>query len=254
MIVILSPAKRMNFSPVVSPVPLTTPLFIAEAWLIAEKMKEYSPGQLTRLLKINPDLALSTAERFASFQKEPLDIATKPAIFAYKGDAYKGLDPGSSDTASLSFAQDHLRILSALYGILRPFDAIQPYRLEMGIVLRVNHAANLYELWRNKITQALASELTKEQNPILVNLASIEYFSSIVPEDIEARTITPVFKEFRNGTYKILSMFAKFVRGRMARFIMKNKITNPEDIKLFDLEGYAYDANLSGENRWIFTR
>jgi len=254
MIVILSPAMRMNFSPLVSPVRTSTPVFTEEAWEIAGKMKNYSPVQLTRLLGVNTDLALSTAERFASFQKKPLEIVTKPAIFAYNGDAYRGLDPETMSSESLAFAQEHVRILSALYGVLKPLDAIQPYRLEMNTTLHVNKSKNLYDFWQIKISDVLAKELTADPVPVLINLASQEYFSAINTEALGVRIITPVFKEYRDGNYKTLPMCAKLARGKMTRYILEKQINNPEDMKLFDLEGYAYDNNLSNEDIWVFTR
>ena len=254
MIVILSPAKRMNFMPLTSQVAATSPLFEEEALEIAGKMKEYSPVQLTRLLKINPDLALLTAERFASFQKEPLDIAVKPAIFAYNGDAYRGLDAETLSPEALSFARDHLRIFSALYGVLRPLDNIQPYRLEMTITLHVNKTKNLYEFWKDKINGLLAKELTSDPVPVLINLASQEYFSAIDTTTLEHRIITPVFMEYRDGVYKTISIYAKYTRGLMTRYIMDKQLNDPEELKLFDLEGYAFDDNLSENDRWVFTR
>ncbi len=254
MIIILSPAKRMNLKPLSSSVVMTEPVFGKEAWLIAEKMREYSPVQLTSLLGINSDLALSTAERFASFQENPLEISTKPAVFVYSGDAYRGLDAVTLPPESLAYARGHLRILSALYGLLRPLDAIQPYRLEMATKLHINHTKNLYEFWQDHITGFLNKELKKDPDPVLVNLASREYFSAIDTENLKARIITPVFKEYRDGNYRVLSMYAKYARGRMTRFIIENRLSNPEEIKTFDLDGYAYDDNLSGENQWVFTR
>ncbi len=254
MIVVLSPAKRMDFMPLTSQVAATSPLFEDEALEIAGKMKEYSPVQLTRLLKINPDLALLTAERFASFQKEPLDIAVKPAIFAYNGDAYRGLDAETLSPEALSFAGDHLRIFSALYGMLRPLDNIQPYRLEMAITLHVNRAKNLYEFWKDKINGFLAKELASDPVPVLINLASQEYFATIDPDILGARIITPVFREYRDGIYKTLSMYTKYARGLMTRYIMEEQLNDPEELKLFDLEGYAFDDNLSEDDRWVFTR
>ncbi len=254
MIIILSPAKRMNFKPLTSVKSLSVPVFAKEAWEIANKMKDYSPVQLTRLLGVNSDLALSTAERFASFREDPFDLTTKPAVFAYSGDAYRGLDSESLSPESLAFSQEHLRILSALYGVLRPLDAIQPYRLEMGTTLHVNKSKNLYNFWQKKISDVLAKDLTADPVPVLINLASQEYFSAINTKALGVRIITPVFKEYRDGNYKILSMYAKYARGKMTRYILEKQINNPEELKGFDLEGYAYDDNLSNENNWVFTR
>ncbi|MCD6200679.1 MAG: peroxide stress protein YaaA [Bacteroidales bacterium] len=244
----------MNFKPLTNIKNLSVPVFAMEAWEIANKMKGYSPGQLTRLLGVNADLALSTAERFASFREDPLDLTTKPAIFAYSGDVYRGLDSDTLPPASLAFSQEHVRILSALYGVLKPLDAIQPYRLEMNTTLHVNKSKNLYGFWQIKISDVLAKELAADPVPVLINLASQEYFSAINTEILGVRIITPVFKEYRDENYKTLPMYAKLARGKMTRYILEKQINNPEDLKLFDLEGYAYDDNLSNEDIWVFTR
>jgi cytoplasmic iron level regulating protein YaaA (DUF328/UPF0246 family) len=262
MIILLSPAKRMDLT---SPLPpaffiveqgdiFTEPAFAGDAWKIALKMKEYSPLELSGLLHINPNLAMGTAEKFASFRRQQLDFAKRPALMAYKGDAYRGLDTTTMQPGDLLYSQDHLRILSALYGLLRPLDLIQAYRLEIALPLQVDGKKNLHDYWKEKITKKLQEELAKEEVPLLINLASLEYFSAVNTEKLKVRIITPVFKEYRNGAYKILSTHAKFARGRMSRFILDRRITDPEQIKLFDLDGYAYDANLSTGDRWVFTR
>ncbi len=262
MIILLSPAKRMDFSSALPPVfladnedsLLSEPVFSADAWQVARKMKEFSPLELGELLKINTSLSIATAEKFASFRHHPMDIIVRPAILAYNGDAYRGLDASSMSREDLLYAQDHLRILSAVYGLLRPLDRIQAYRLEMSARLQVNGEISLYEYWTRNITRKLKEDLARDDVPIVINLASLEYFSAVDSRQLGARIITPVFKEYRNGTYKILSTHAKFARGRMSRFILNRRIPDPEEIKLFDLDGYAYDANLSTGDRWVFTR
>ena len=262
MIILLSPAKRMDFSSALPAVfhsenkgvMMSEPAFRKEAWQIARKMKEYNPFELAGLLHINPDLSIATAEKFASFQHDPPDFIVRPAIMAYKGDAYRGLDAGTFSSEDLLFAQDHLRILSALYGMLRPLDRMQAYRLEMGLPLRIGNRKNLYEFWKNKINACLKKEFSHNRPPLLINLASQEYFSVIDTEKLRIRVITPVFREYRDGTYKTLSMYAKYARGKMTRFIITHRISDPEEIKLFDEEGYAFDANLSEGDRWVFTR
>ena len=262
MIILLSPAKRMDLTSIVPHAYFmsedgdlfTEPVFSGDAWKIAKKMKEYSPLELSRLLHINPNLAMATAEKFASFRRQQLDFAKRPAILAYKGDAYRGFDAGSMSPGDLPYAQDHLRILSALYGMLRPLDLIQACRLEMGIPLQVGGKKNLYDYWKEKITKKLKQELAQEDVPVLVNLASVEYFSVIDTDKLKVRIITPIFKEYRDGTYKILSTHAKYARGKMARYILDHRISDPEEIKLFNFDGYAYDDNLSEGNHWVFTR
>ncbi len=262
MLSILSPSKRMSVSTSVPPLFLlanggammTEPFFVKEAWQIAKKMKGYSPVELSQLLRVNPELSFSTAERFASFRRDPLDFAVRPAILAYQGDVYRGLEAESFDQEDHLFAQDHLAILSALYGLLRPLDKVQAYRLEMGIPLQVNGKKSLYNFWKDKITRRLKEILAHHKIPLLVNLASQEYASAVDTEKLGVRVITPVFKEYRNGLFRIISTYAKVARGRMARFIIERRIDDPEELKLFDLEGYAYDANLSSGDTWVFTR
>ncbi len=262
MIIILSPAKRMDFSSALPPffldhdtgIPLSDPVFGKEAWHIARKMKGFSPLELAGLLHINPDLSISTAEKFASFLPHPPDFSVRPAILAYKGDAYRGLDAITMSKETFLFAQDHLRILSALYGILRPLDRIQAYRLEMALPLRIGSRKDLYAFWQKKINVCLRKELSRSQNPLIINLASREYFSVIDTKKLGVRVITPVFQEYRDGTYKILSMYAKVARGKMTRFILDRQPADPEELKLFDEEGYAFDASRSEGDRWVFTR
>jgi cytoplasmic iron level regulating protein YaaA (DUF328/UPF0246 family) len=262
MIILLSPAKRMDITSIIPPAYFMSeegnlfsePLFAQDAWKIARKMKEYSPMELSNLLHINPRLAMATAEKFASYRRQQLDFAKRPAILAYKGDAYRGLDAATMNPDDIRYAQDHLRILSALYGMLRPLDLIQAYRLEMAIPLKVNNKKNLYAFWREKITKKLKEDLARDEVPLLINLASKEYFSVIDPDKLGVRIITPEFREFRNGIYKTLALFAKYARGKMTRFILDRRITDPEEIKLFDLDNYAYDANMSTEDKWVFTR
>jgi cytoplasmic iron level regulating protein YaaA (DUF328/UPF0246 family) len=179
---------------------------------------------------------------------------SKQAILAFKGDVYTGLDAETMTTAELDFAQDHLRILSGLYGVLHPLDLMQPYRLEMGTQFKNPRGKNLYEFWGDKITQALNLDLKKQKDSILINLASNEYFQSIHTKNLEARIITPVFKDEKNGIYKIISFYAKKARGMMSRYIIRNKLTNPEAIKKFDAAGYQFDAKSSNHDEWVFTR
>ena len=173
---------------------------------------------------------------------------------AFKGDVYTGLDADTLSAADLKYAQQHLRILSGLYGVLRPLDLMQPYRLEMGTKLKTDRGSDLYAFWNGRIKAALATALKKQQDNILVNLASNEYFKSVKAGDLDARIVAPVFKERKNGEYKLISFFAKKARGLMSRYIIRNRIDAPEDLKDFDLEGYQYNEALSAEDRPVFTR
>ena len=173
---------------------------------------------------------------------------------AFKGDVYLGLDAASLKTADLKFCQQHLRILSGLYGILRPFDLMQAYRLEMGTKLKTNDGNNLYEFWGSRLTDKLNKELAAHRSSVLINLASIEYFKSVKPREIHGEIITPAFKEKKNGDYKMIGIFAKKARGLMSRYMIKNRIDQPEDLKSFDLDSYRYNQKLSTDSNWVFTR
>lgn len=205
-------------------------------------------------MSISPKLATLNSNRYHQWSLPfNLDNA-KQSVLAFKGDVYTGLDATSFDANELAFAQDHLRILSGLYGVLRPLDLIQAYRLEMGTQFNNLRGKDLYAFWGNVITESINQDLKKQQYNTLINLASNEYFKSIKAEKLNANVITPVFKDQKNGIYKIISFFAKKARGLMSRYIIQQKLTNPEDIKRFDLAGYSFNTNASTKDAWIFTR
>ena len=192
--------------------------------------------------------------RFLNWQPEFTSDNAKQAVLAFKGDVYTGLDAEKLSEKELVWSQDHLRILSGLYGLLRPLDLMQPYRLEMGTKLPNKKGKNLYDFWGNKITDGLNQVLVETGSQVLVNLASNEYFKSVNRSNLNADVITPVFKDWKNGQYKIISFYAKKARGLMSRYIIKNKITDPEKLKQFDVAGYTYNAAMSSAREWIFTR
>lgn len=217
-------------------------------------MRQQSPKKLSKLMGISPKLAELNATRFQSWQT-PFDCDNaKPAVLAFRGDVYLGLEADEYSERDFNFAQKNLRILSGLYGLLRPLDLIQPYRLEMGTKIKNSGGNDLYEYWDTTITDHLSSELSDHRNKSLINLASIEYFKAVRPELLPGRVITPVFKDYKNGTYKILSFFAKKARGYMASYIVHNRIQKPDDLKSFDIDGYRYNADLSEGDNWVFTR
>jgi cytoplasmic iron level regulating protein YaaA (DUF328/UPF0246 family) len=191
--------------------------------------------------------------RYQSWEPEHTPDNARPAVLAFKGDVYTGLDAESFSEADFSFAQQHLRILSGLYGVLRPLDLLEPYRLEMGTRLKTASGDNLYQFWGDRITAALNEEL-KTSDDVVVNLASNEYFKAVQPKALNARLITPVFKDFKNGQYKIISFYAKKARGLMSRYIIQNRIDAPEAIKAFDLEGYYFSPEQSKGDTWVFLR
>lgn len=254
MLAVLSPAKTLDFD---SPVPVrtaTTPEFLDRSQKLAHVLGKKSVKQLIDLMDISPKLAEENHARWQSWLPEHTLDTARQAVFAFQGDVYQGLDVSTWDKRDLNFAQRHLRILSGLYGILRPLDLMQPYRLEMGTRLKVGRQADLYAFWGSQLTEHLAEELRRQRPAVLVNLASKEYFSVLQPEHLDARIITPSFRDLRRGRYRVLSFFAKKARGQMARFLIQQRVKDPEQLKEFDEGGYGFHAELSTESDWVFTR
>lgn len=254
MLIVISPAKTLDFENINDNLPMTNPRFINESNIIMNELRELDSYSIGKLMKISDKLASLNKDRFTTW-KDSLENS-KHCLLAFQGDVYKGLDVGSFTDEELFYANDHLRILSGLYGVLKPFDGINPYRLEMGSKLKVGKSKNLYEFWNNTLNNSIYDELRKHKESTLINLASKEYFKSV--EKIESyedvKVITPIFKEFRNGEYKIISLKAKRARGLMSRYIIQNEISEPEKLKLFREEDYEYNEELSNEKEWIFTR
>ncbi|HHN48732.1 MAG TPA: peroxide stress protein YaaA [Bacteroidales bacterium] len=253
MLTIISPAKTLDFD-VREISGATLPDYIDEATAIAGELKGYSPTELGRLMDISPKLAELNANRYAEWSKKAHTEKAKAAMLVYKGDVYQGLKANDFGDQELAFAQQHLRIISGLYGVLRPLDLILPYRLDMGASLAPGKAGNLYKYWTEKVTAHLAKAMKDAKSNILINLASEEYFKAVDTAKLGAEVITPVFKDYKNGQYKIISFFAKKARGMMSRFIISEKIEDPQGLKLFKDEGYFYNDNLSEGNTWVFTR
>lgn len=249
MLVVVSPAKKMDMDPVDGITP-TRPAFQAEANELAEVARGLSVGDLQKLMKISENLARLNADRFGDFGK----MDKKPAALAFAGDTYQGLEAGSLDADEMAWAQDHLRILSGLYGVLRPLDAIQPYRLEMGSRLKTDHGKSLYDYWGDTISKALNAQAEAVDSDILVNCASQEYFGAVDLAALNQRVITPVFMEEKAGAPKIISFYAKRARGAMARFMIQHRLSDPEALKDFDSGGYRYNAGLSKGDNWVFLR
>ncbi len=250
MIVVISPAKSLDFE-TGAPFELTSqPHFQKDADYLARRLSKLKPSQLGELLDISSKLAQLNAERYAIWKSAP----EKQAIFAYNGDVYDGLDSKSLSLDELGFAQDHLRIISGLYGLLRPFDSIKPYRIDMGTSFATSKGTNLYKYWGDRITDQLKKSLKASENNILINLASQEYFSSVNTKKLKTRIITPVFKDKSNGSYAMISFFAKKARGMMSRFIIQNSITDYEMLVGFDSGGYNFNHGLSKGDQWVFTR
>lgn len=254
MIIVISPAKTLDFETPPSTQEHTQPDFLDDSAELIDALRALEPDQIGQLMSISPKLAILNSNRYFAW-KRPFTLKNaKQAILAFKGDVYTGLDADTMTPAELAFAQDHLRILSGLYGVLRPLDLMQPYRLEMSTQLQNPRGNNLYEFWGDIITNALNQALKKQNHGILINLASNEYFNSVQPAKLDARIITPVFRDEKNGVYKIISFFAKKARGMMSRYIIHHQLTDPEAIKRFDVAGYRFSAADSGADEWVFTR
>lgn len=254
MLVVISPAKRLDWAE--RDVAMTEPDFQDDAVRLAKTARNLTLGKLKSLMSLSDDLARLNRERFQAFEEAPEQDVTRPAALAFAGDTYQGLEAASLDRDELAWAQDHLRILSGLYGTLRPLDAIQPYRLEMGSRLKTRRGSNLYDYWRDELSKALNSQAQEIGSDVLINCASQEYFGAVAPKVLKPRVITPQFLEDKgdgNGP-KIVSFFAKKARGAMARFIIQNRLTDPTAIRDFDLGGYRWDADLSTPERPVFVR
>jgi cytoplasmic iron level regulating protein YaaA (DUF328/UPF0246 family) len=248
MLAVISPAKKMNFEPVTD-IGETMPDFVTDANTLAKLARKLSVPDLRAMMKISDDLATLNRERFQAFSDTPEPRATKQAAFAFAGDTYTGLQAANLSADDLEYAQDHLRILSGLYGVLRPLDRIQPYRLEMGRKLATKSGNTLYAYWGDRI----GASLDQVSGGVIVNLASNEYFKA-AGKKMTSRVITPAFKEEREDGLKMIGLFAKKARGAMARFIVQNRVETVEGLKDFNTDGYRFRAELSGENDWVFSR
>ncbi len=254
MLVVISPAKTLDFE---TPAPFKThtqPQFLDDSQLLIERLREFDPIQIGKLMSISDDLAQLNHRRNMNWSLPFSHANAKQALFAFRGDVYVGLDADSLTAQDVKFAQQHLRILSGLYGLLRPFDLMQPYRLEMGTKLTNARGKNLYAFWGDKITAALNTEFNSEKKPVLVNLASEEYFKAVHPKALAARVVTPIFKERKGDGYKVVSFFAKKARGAMSRYIIKHRLREVAALKHFAEDGYAFNAALSSTDEWVFTR
>lgn len=248
MLAVISPAKKMDFEPVPG-IAHSTPKFQENANELAKVARKLSVSDLRNMMKISENLATLNRDRFQAFSETPEDRATKQAAFAFAGDTYTGLMVDSLSSEDLDYSQDHLRILSGLYGVLRPLDRIQPYRLEMGRKLATKSGTTLYAYWADRI----GAELDAVSNGVIVNLASNEYFKA-AGKELNSRVITPAFKEERDDGLKMIGLFAKKARGSMARFMMQNRVDTVEGLKDFDSDGYRFRSDLSDENNWVFSR
>jgi cytoplasmic iron level regulating protein YaaA (DUF328/UPF0246 family) len=252
MLILLSPAKAMNFDPPPVPAPLTRPSLEADTAQLAAATRRLSVAQIRSLMELSEKLAVLNRERFQAF--DPDAEGALQAAFAFNGDVYAGLKARELDPQALAWAQDHVRILSGLYGVLKPLDGIQPYRLEMGSPLRTRRGKTLYAFWGDRLGRALASELVGHADPVIVNAASQEYASAVNRKALRSRVIDLKFLEEKDGSSKIISFFAKKARGLMARYAITHRVATPKKLEGFNLEGYAFDAAASEPDRLVFRR
>jgi len=256
MIIVLSPAKSLDYDTPAHIDTHTLPAFIDDASELIDGLRRLSPQQIGSLMSISDPLAHLNFQRYADWSTQFSTANAKQAVLAFNGDVYEGFDAKSLSAADLDYAQQHVRVLSGLYGVLRPLDLLQPYRLEMGTRFENARGKDLYAFWGERITHALNAQLEHNANSarVLVNCASTEYFKAVKPKKLAAPVITPVFEDWKGGRYKIISFYAKRARGLMARYAVENRIAEPEALKAFDVDGYAFDAAASNDSTWVFRR
>jgi cytoplasmic iron level regulating protein YaaA (DUF328/UPF0246 family) len=254
MIALLSPAKRLDFDTPHGITDATLPALLVESGKLMKTTRNLSQKKLRDLMGISPALAKLNSDRYQVLTTEMTSENSRPALLAFTGDVYLGLDAKTLSPQDLEFAQAHVAILSGLYGLLRSKDLIQPYRLEMGTKLKTRRGKSLYEFWGDRITKELKARLSTDETPVIVNLASAEYFKSIQIKKLKNRVITPVFMDTKNGKSRVVFLFAKQARGLMARYIIDHRITDPEGLKGFDSREYRFREDMSEGDRWVFER
>jgi len=254
MLFLLSPAKSLDYAPPAPEVPHTLPQFVPQSKALIEVLRQKSPQQIAELMDLSDTLSALNVARYQAWRPKFTEKNAKQAVLAFNGDVYEGLDAKTLSLQELEWAQKHVGILSGLYGVLRPLDWMQPYRLEMGTTLATDQGPNLYKFWGAQIAEWLNAQLAKDKTPVIVNLASQEYFKSVDRKVLKARVIECVFEDYKGGQYKIISFNAKRARGLMARFAIQNKISHPDGLLGFDAESYAYAPAVSEPERLVFRR
>lgn len=253
MLTVISPAKTLDFETASHTDKHTEPRFLEQSQQLINQLKKLSSQEIANLMKISDKLAGLNMARFQQWQTPFTEENAKQAVLAFKGDVYTGLNAETLDEKGLEFAQQHLRILSGLYGVLRPLDLMQPYRLEMGTPFQNEAGRDLYSFWGDQLQKALEAEPAMKDG-VLINLASNEYFKAVNAKKLNATVITPIFKDWKNGQYKMISFYAKKARGLMSRYIIDQQINSSEKLKQFDSEGYRYSEEMSQKNDWVFIR
>jgi len=254
MLFLLSPAKSLDYESTLPAIAATQPKFVPQSAELIATLKQKTPQQISELMDLSDALAKLNVQRYKAWSPQFTEANARPAVLAFNGDVYEGLDAKSLKPKDLQWAQDHVAILSGLYGVLRPLDLMQPYRLEMGTALKHGKANNLYQFWGALIAEHLNQQLSHSKEPVIVNLASQEYFKAVDRKALQARVIECVFQDHKNGQYKIISFFAKRARGLMARYAIQQQAKTPEALQAFNLEGYAFEASASSADSLVFRR
>ncbi len=254
MLFLLSPAKSLDYETPVGDVPHTEPLFVKQSTRLIKLLREKSAEDISEMMDLSEALSTLNVQRYKAWKPKFTAENSKQAVLAFDGDVYGGLDAKTLKAKDLAWAQDHVRILSGLYGVLRPLDWMQPYRLEMGTRLANPGGSNLYQFWGSQISEFLNQELAGDKTPVVVNLASQEYFKAVDLKALKARVVECVFEEYKNGQYKVISFMAKRARGLMARYAVTHHITSVKKLEAFNLEGYAFAPAVSGPDRLVFRR
>ena len=254
MLFLLSPAKSLDYESALPPVKASEPLFVPQSTELISTLKKKSPKQIAELMDLSDALAQLNVDRYKAWSPQFTETNARPAVLAFNGDVYEGLDAKTLKPKDLQWAQEHVAILSGLYGVLRPLDLMQAYRLEMGTTLQHGKSNNLYQFWGTQIAEYLNQQLNHSKDPVIVNLASQEYFKAVDRKALQARVIECVFQDFKNGQYKIISFFAKRARGLMARYAIQHQAKTPQALQAFNSEGYSYTSEVSTEDTLVFRR
>lgn len=254
MLAVISPAKNLDWHTPIPKIKASQPALLEQAERLVNQLRPLPPRDVSALMRISDKLGQLNYQRYQDWQRPFTKSNARPAIFAFAGDVYQGLDAHSLNAEDLAFAQNHLRILSGLYGLLRPLDLIQAYRLEMGTALANPEGKDLYAFWGRQITDALNVQLKKLSSSTVINLASNEYFKAVKAKELGANVLEPVFKDWKNGQYKVISFYAKKARGLMSAYIVKKRLTRADELRAFDWGGYQFNETMSDDQKWTFTR
>jgi cytoplasmic iron level regulating protein YaaA (DUF328/UPF0246 family) len=254
MIILMNSSKTLDFQQKARISKHTSPELEKDAGQLVKQLKKLSAADFSKLLKTSEKLTELNIQRYANWQTQAKKSNAKQALLAFRGDIYSGMDVDDYKIKDFNFAQKHVRILSGLYGILRPLDLIQPYRLEMATQLATARGKNIYDFWRTRINEILKALLKQEKSGVLVNLCSQEYFKAVKSDLLDVKVITPAFKEFKDGSYRFVTIYAKKARGLMCNFIIQNHLNRLEDLKLFNAAGYQFNKNISSDTEYVFTR